>query len=65
MSQGPSHPAIQAEVRRSVRAARVRLGLSAVVFLGLAWALVFPELVVSWTQALVSDHLPDILQVVD
>ncbi len=65
MSQGPTHPSIQGEVRRVVRSARMRMGVSLVVVCGLFWGLHHPERVVTWTQQLVRDILPGILQVVD
>ena len=65
MSEGPSHPAIVAEVRRQVRRTRVWMGLSAVIFLALCWGVVFPEVVVGWAQMAVVEHLPGLLQLVD
>ena len=65
MSQGPTHPSIQREVRRVVRSARIRLAISAVVVCGLFWGLHHPERVVAWSQQVVADILPGILQVVD
>ncbi len=65
MAPGPTHPSIQREVRRTVRSARVRMGLSVLILGGVFWGLHHPDQVVVWAQEIVREILPGLLQVVD
>jgi len=65
MSDGPTHPSIQAEVSRATRSARIRMVLSLGVLVALVWALSEQRRVVSWSQAFVRTTLPRLLQEAD